>query len=82
MRRSVLDWHARISAMAIEAGKGSVRSTTSFARGVVDTVERIGTEPFHAPNPLLPIEMDEIHLSCWLATEEADGKNGTWLATS
>jgi Helicase conserved C-terminal domain len=46
------------------------------ARAVVETVEKIGLEPFHAPAPLAPIRQEEIHLICWLAIErkpDADG---------
>jgi len=32
-------------------------------------VERIGAEPFHAPEPLPPIDADEIHLIAWMAIE-------------
>jgi len=38
-------------------------------RDLVETVEAIGAEPFRAPDPLPPIERDEIHLICWLAIE-------------
>jgi hypothetical protein len=36
---------------------------------VVEEVERIGAQPFQAPEPLPPIEADEVHLVCWLAIE-------------
>jgi len=35
----------------------------------VEQVERIGAEPYRAPEPLPPIEMEEIHLICWMAIE-------------
>jgi hypothetical protein len=44
------------------------------ARGLVAEVERIGAEPFQAPEPLPPIEMDAIHLITWMAIEPAGGK--------
>jgi hypothetical protein len=31
--------------------------------------ERIGLEPFHAPEPLPPIQMEDVHLICWMAIE-------------
>jgi hypothetical protein len=40
------------------------------ARHLVEEVERIGAEPFHAPEPLPPIEIDEIHLITWMAIEQ------------
>ncbi len=39
------------------------------ARHLVEEVEHIGAEPFHAPEPLPPIEMEEIHLITWMAIE-------------
>jgi len=44
------------------------------ARYLVEVVEGIGAEPFRAPDPLPPIEIDEIHLICWLAIEPEDEK--------
>jgi len=37
---------------------------------------RDGAEPFHAPEPLPPIEPEEIHLITWMAIEreKADGR--------
>ena len=43
------------------------------ARGVVEAVEKIGLEPFHAPAPLPPIRAEEVHLVCWLAIEQVAG---------
>jgi hypothetical protein len=45
------------------AGKGA-KSLALLAE-----IERIGLEPFHAPEPLPPITADDIHLICWLALE-------------
>lgn len=39
------------------------------ARHIVEEVERIGAEPFHAPEPLPPIEVEEIHLITWMAID-------------
>jgi superfamily II DNA/RNA helicase len=39
-------------------------------RHLVEEVERIGAEPFHAPEPLPPIEAEEIHLITWMAIEQ------------
>ena len=36
------------------------------------TAERIGLQPFAAPDPLPPIQPDEVHLICWLAIERAN----------
>jgi hypothetical protein len=37
------------------------------ARFLIEEVEHIGAEPFRAPDPLPPIEANEIHLICWMA---------------
>jgi len=34
---------------------------------LVEEVERIGAEPFRPSDPLPPIEIEEIHLICWMA---------------
>jgi hypothetical protein len=39
---------------------------------LVEVVERIGAEPFHAPEPLPPIDLEEIHLITWMAIERED----------
>ncbi len=39
------------------------------ARHLVEEVEGIGAEPFRAPDPLPPIEPQEIHLITWMAIE-------------
>lgn len=39
------------------------------SKAIVEEVEKIGLEPFHAPEPLPPIAPDEVHLVCWMALE-------------
>ncbi len=46
-------------------------------RHLIEEVERIGAEPFHAPDPLPPIEMDEIHLIAWMAIEPNGKHSGS-----
>ncbi len=36
---------------------------------LVEEIERIGLEPFHAPPPLPPIQEDDVHLICWMAVD-------------
>lgn len=36
---------------------------------LVREIRRIGLEPFEAPDPLPPIEPDDVHLICWMAIE-------------
>jgi hypothetical protein len=42
------------------------------ARAVVEQIEQMGLEPFQAPDPLPPIQPEEIHLICWLAIEKEE----------
>jgi hypothetical protein len=44
-------------------------SNDAKAREIVGEVERLGLEPFQAPEPLPPIRPDEVHLICWLGIE-------------
>jgi superfamily II DNA/RNA helicase len=44
------------------------------ARHLVEEVERIGAEPFHSPDPLPPIEVEEIHLIRWMAIERENAE--------
>ena len=36
---------------------------------LVEEVEKIGAEPFRPPDPLPPIQIEDIHLICWMAIE-------------
>jgi hypothetical protein len=53
----------------------AVRSSGSplaQARAVVETVQELGLEPAPAPDPLPVIDLEDIHLVCWLAVESDD----------
>ena len=39
---------------------------------IAETVRRLGLEPFRAPEPLPPIQEEDIHLICWMAVDAAD----------
>ena len=39
---------------------------------LVEEIEKIGIEPFHAPDPLPPINLDDVHLICWMALESKE----------
>jgi hypothetical protein len=39
---------------------------------VLEEIERLGLEPFHAPAPLPPITPDDIHLVCWMGISAGD----------
>jgi Helicase conserved C-terminal domain len=41
-------------------------------RAVVEEVERLGLQPFEAPQPLDPIRPEEIRMICWLAIESEE----------
>jgi len=50
-------------------------SDAAKSRALVEAIEELGLRPFNPPPPLPPIEVDDIHLVCWLAVEaesEAD----------
>jgi hypothetical protein len=44
-------------------------STDAKSLALITEIERIGLEPFHAPEPLPPIQPDDVHLICWMAIE-------------
>jgi hypothetical protein len=51
----------------------AIRSSASpleQAREVVATVEELGLEPAPVPDPLPVIDLEDIHLVCWLAVEQ------------
>lgn len=46
----------------IESASGAAAPTA-----IAETVRRLGLEPYKAPDPLPPIEEQEIRLNCWMA---------------
>jgi hypothetical protein len=46
-------------------------SADAKSRALIAEIERIGLEPFQAPEPLPPIQPDDVHLICWIAIETA-----------
>lgn len=46
-------------------------SADAKSLALIAEIERIGLEPFHAPEPLPPIQPEDVHLICWMAIEEA-----------
>ncbi len=69
-------WPRREENLLRLAWEQEFETTAERARYIVEEVERIGAEPFHAPEPLPPIEMEEIHLITWMAIkpENPQGK--------
>ena len=49
---------------AMESAGGAAASTA-----IAETVRRLGLEPFKAPDPLPPIEEQDIRLICWMAVD-------------
>jgi len=62
-------WPRREENLLRLASEREFRTNGERARHLVEEVERIGAEPFHAPEPLPPIETEEIHLIAWMAIE-------------
>lgn len=46
-------------------------SADAKSLALMEEIERIGLEPFHAPEPLPPIQPEDVHLICWMAIESA-----------
>ncbi len=62
-------WPRREENLLRVAWERSFHTNNEKAHCLVEEVERIGAEPFHAPEPLPPIDVDEIHLITWMAIE-------------
>jgi hypothetical protein len=62
-------WSRREEGQLRSAWEGSYRSNDEKARALVEQITRIGVEPFRCPEPLPPIEAEEIHLITWMAVE-------------
>lgn len=60
-------WGVRIEKQIREAAESAAGIVASAA--IAETVRRLGLEPFKAPDPLPPIEPQDIRLICWLAVE-------------
>lgn len=48
----------------MESAEGAAGSAA-----ILEAVKRLGLEPFEAPAPLPPIELEDVRLICWLGTE-------------
>jgi hypothetical protein len=67
-------WPRREENLLRLAWERDFRASAERARHLVEEVERIGAEPFHAPVPLPPIETEEIHLITWMAIERENAE--------
>jgi hypothetical protein len=63
-------WPRREENLLRLAWEREFQTKAERGRHLVEEVERIGAEPFHAPEPLPPIEAEEIHLITWMAIEQ------------
>jgi hypothetical protein len=66
-------WSRREEQQLRDVWDSEFASSAAKAEALVLKISEIGAEPFHAPDPLPPIELDDVHLICWLAIEAADG---------
>lgn len=62
-------WPLREENLLRAAWEREFPSASERARHLIEAVETIGAEPFLAPAPLPPIDIDEIHLIAWIALE-------------
>lgn len=62
-------WGNRIESQIREAMNDS--PSPEAARRIIETVKRLGLQPFRAPTPLPPILLEDVLLICWLAIESA-----------
>ena len=52
-------------------------SASAKASALIEEVERIGVEPHHAPDPLPPIETDDVNLVCWMALTSTSNESAS-----
>ena len=62
-------WSRREESLLRIAWERESATPADKTRYLVEEVERIGAEPFRPPDPLPPIEREEIHLITWMAIE-------------
>jgi len=60
-------WGVRYEKRIREAMESATGATASKA--IAETVHRLGLEPFKAPEPLPPIEQQDVRLICWMAVD-------------
>ena len=58
------------TAIYVPRADAMIPSPGAKSRALVEESERIGLEPFHAPEPLPPIAPDEVRLVCWMGVEK------------
>jgi hypothetical protein len=56
--------------MLREVFGGEYANEREKSKALVMTIEELGLRPFVPPQPLPPIEADDVHLICWMAVEQ------------
>jgi superfamily II DNA/RNA helicase len=66
-------WSRREENQLREVWNTEFAATGEKAKALIECVEAIGVEPFLPPEPLPPIDPEEIHLVCWLGIAGGGG---------
>jgi hypothetical protein len=74
-------WGRRYEGELREAYEDDDLAPVEKSRVLVDRIEDLGLQPFEAPDPLPPIEEDEVKLICWMAIapDESEQDRNTGL---
>ncbi|HXF46865.1 MAG TPA: helicase-related protein, partial [Burkholderiaceae bacterium] len=67
-------WSRREENALREVFEGEYASAMERSKAVVAEIKRLGIEPFEAPEPLPPIQPDDVHLVAWMALEPESPK--------
>ncbi|MCS6954546.1 MAG: helicase-related protein [Bryobacteraceae bacterium] len=70
-------WSRREENALREVFDVSYPSAVEKSKALVAEIRRLGIEPFRAPEPLPPIELNDVHLVAWMAIEAAAGQPST-----
>ena len=75
-------WSRREENQLRAAWNAECDSSAAQALSLIEVVEETGIEPFEPPQPLLPIEQDEVNLICWMAISAQEGEHAeaSWAA--
>ena len=60
-------WPRRDSNQLRETWKMEFESNQEKSTALYNTIKEIGAEPYIAPQPLVPIELEDLTLICWMA---------------
>jgi hypothetical protein len=68
-------WGVRIEKQIREAM--ALAPGVEVSKAIAETAQRLGLEPFKAPDPLPPIEEKDITLICWMAVDTSSGSGNS-----